>query len=296
MRGKLIAKSLVGTGLMGMLALYGARADDKTGLPGPIDSLSDLQDTGKMLFKLADMNNDNRISQKEAVDAGNLVAGGFFFRADANGDGTVTQDEVHNAMEAAFNQKPLLRFVFQKAQQQAAQDGTQNTIQQERQAIMNVVDTNRDGNVQATEVRQAVQTGVQAYFMVADKNADGQLDPAEVNQAVVEIGRTAIQTAFNAADTDKNGAVSQPEFDQAIINPAHLVFKIMDANGDNQISADELRSGAQILARELHSLQVPEPANSLSNQLHRQQGAAPAPGSIGSPVQTTAPSVNPPQR
>ena len=43
-----------------------------------------------MLFKLADTNNDNRISQKEAVDAGNLLAGGFFFRADANGDGTVT--------------------------------------------------------------------------------------------------------------------------------------------------------------------------------------------------------------
>ena len=43
-----------------------------------------------MLFKLADTNNDNLISQKEAVDAGNLLAGGFFFRADANGDGTVT--------------------------------------------------------------------------------------------------------------------------------------------------------------------------------------------------------------
>ena len=62
-------------------------------VPGPIDSLQDLQDTGRMIFKLVDENNDGQISQKEAVDAGNLAVGGLFFRADANGDGVVTQDE-----------------------------------------------------------------------------------------------------------------------------------------------------------------------------------------------------------
>ncbi len=50
-------------------------------VPGPIDSLQDLQDTGKMLFKIADENNDGQISQKEAIDAGNLTVGGLFFRA-----------------------------------------------------------------------------------------------------------------------------------------------------------------------------------------------------------------------
>ena len=60
-------------------------------IPGPIDSLQDLQDTGKMLFKLADENGDNQISQKEAIDAGNLLVGGLFFRADTNGDGTLTR-------------------------------------------------------------------------------------------------------------------------------------------------------------------------------------------------------------
>jgi len=45
-------------------------ADDraKTGV-GPIQSIQDLQDTAKMLFKLADTNNDGQISQKEATDA-----------------------------------------------------------------------------------------------------------------------------------------------------------------------------------------------------------------------------------
>ena len=38
-----------------------------TVVPGPIDSLQDLESTGRMLFKLADTNNDNFISQKEAT-------------------------------------------------------------------------------------------------------------------------------------------------------------------------------------------------------------------------------------
>ena len=79
--------------------LIGAvRGADKP-LPGPIDSLEDLESTGRLLFKLADTNNDNLISQKEAVDAGNLLVGGYFFRADANGDGKVTSEEARSARE-----------------------------------------------------------------------------------------------------------------------------------------------------------------------------------------------------
>ena len=139
--------------------------------------------------------------------------------------------------------------------------------------LMNVLDTNHDRNLSASELRQAVQTTVQSLFLTADRNGDGQLDPAELNQAVIDMGRTAVQTAFNAADTDKNGAVSQAEFDKAIVNPAHVLFKIFDANNDGQISADEMRSGMQILVRELRSMQVPEAPNSLSHQIHHQYQA-----------------------
>jgi len=280
-----------------MLLTCGVRADDKD-LPGPIDSLSDLQDVGKMLFKLADTNNDNRISQKEAVDAGNLLAGGFFFRADANGDGTVTAAESTAAREALFNQKPLLRFVFQRTQQETAQQGNQAAVNQGKQTLMNILDPNHDGNLAAPELRQAVQTSVQGLFLMADKNGDGQIDVNEVNAAIADASRTAVQTAFNAADTDKNGAVSQAEFDKAIINPAHVLFGIMDANQDNQLSADELRSGMQIIQRELQALKAPRASNTLSSQL-RQQMASPAPaaGVTASPVQPApAPATIPPQR
>ncbi len=78
-------------------------------LPGPIDSIQDLQDTAKILFKMADTNNDGQISQKEAVDAGNLIVGGFFFRADANGDGVLSPEEARAARDTLFRQQPLLR-------------------------------------------------------------------------------------------------------------------------------------------------------------------------------------------
>jgi hypothetical protein len=90
MRARTITRYVVGGGLLGLLLACGSRADDRARL-GSTDLISELEDAGKLLFKLADTNNDNLISQKEAVDAGNLLAGGFFFRADANGDGTVTR-------------------------------------------------------------------------------------------------------------------------------------------------------------------------------------------------------------
>ena len=280
MRGKEICKIAVGAGLLSMLLACGARAKDKD-LPGPIHSIEDLQDVGKLLFKLADTNNDNLISQKEAIDAGNLLAGGFFFRADTNGDGVVTPDEARAAREALFNQRPLLKFIFQRGEAAINEQGGAGAVKEEKMNLMNVLDTNHDRNLSAFELRQAVQTSVQSLFLTADRNGDGQLDPAEVNEAIVDMGRTAVQMGFNAADTDKNGAVSQAEFDKAIVNPAHVLFKIFDANNDGQISPDEMRSGMQILVRELRSMQVPEAPNSLSHQIHHENQAQ----------STTAPAV-----
>src|SRR4051812_39221242 len=88
-----------------------AQAERKAGdLPGPIDSLQDLQDTGRMVFKMADTNNDGQISQQEAVEAANGVVGGFFFRADRDGNGVLTAEEAQAAREAFLASKPWLRY------------------------------------------------------------------------------------------------------------------------------------------------------------------------------------------
>ena len=101
---------MCGTVVAGVATLASAAgyADDKRAdaLPGPINSLSDLQDTAKLVFKLADTNNDDQISQKEAIDAGNLLVGGFFFRADANGDGVLTAQEAQQAVRLSTRSSP----------------------------------------------------------------------------------------------------------------------------------------------------------------------------------------------
>ena len=136
--------SLVGFGLLTFSTL-GQAVDDK---PGPIDSLQDLQDSGKMLFKLADENNDGQISQKEAFDAGNLVVGGFFFRADANGDGVLSKDEA-KAAQAAFN----------------------------------AADTDHNGQISQAEFDKAIIEPAHAVFRSVDVNNDGQLSTQEAQAA-----------------------------------------------------------------------------------------------------------------
>jgi len=296
MRTKLfgLATSALVAGLL--VGPTGVRADENDA-PGPIDSVQDLQDSGKIAFKMADVNNDNRISQKEAVDAGNLLVGGFFFRADANGDGVVSKEEAQQARDALLRQKPLLRIVLERATRQRApqsgqpaQAGQGNAqVQDAMQGVMAIVDANNDGQLQATELRQTVQTGVQGLYAQADTDRDGQLTPTELNAAVSSMVQVASQASFQAADKDGNGSLSQAEFDQMIVEPAHTVFRIIDANGDGQISQQESQSAQRTVSRQIRMLNVPEPANSLSHQIENatQSGGAPALGSPRTPGRTT---------
>jgi len=271
----------------------GARAQEaQADVPGPLDSMQDLQDTGKMVFKLADTNNDGQISQKEAVDAANLLVGGFFFRADANGDGTVSQEEGRAAREALFQQKPMLRYLIESGRQQAqagqgnqpgqpAQGGQGNSNPQSGiRNLANLFDSNNDKQLQAAEVRQAVQSAVQGLFATADTNRDGQMSPTEINAAVAGVARAAVQSTFQAADADNNGQISQQEFERAIVEPSRFVFRVLDGNNDGQISQQEAQGAEQFIRSQLRSLQVPDAPNAPSRVLGSgvAPNAAPAAG------------------
>lgn len=278
---------MVGTLVLGMAGLVSGRATAQQrpagDIPGPIDNVRDLQDTAKMLFKMADTNNDGQISQKEATDAGNLLVGGFFFRADANGDGVLEPQEAQAAREQLFTQQPLLRYVLQKARPQPGEIATapggetqagqftKNLAANPMQAIGNLLDSNHNQKIEATELRQAVQQGVQMLFQVADVNQDSQLTPVELNRAVGEVARTATQVAFQTADADRNGAISMQEFDKALTGPAHAAFRVLDGNGDNQLSLEELQRAQQVLGQQIRRLQMPDAPNAPIRQI---QGTA----------------------
>jgi len=250
---------------LGLITLAGTASAQSKDLPGPIDSLQDLQDTGRMLFKLVDENNDGQISQKEAVDAGNLAVGGLFFRADANGDGVVSQEEARQARDTFLAQKPMVRFLIERAK--SAKPNTTGGTPNPGAVFMGLVDANNDKQLQATEVRQAVQSAVQGLFAAADTNRDGLMSPTEVNAAIVGAIKAAEQATFQAADLNGDGQISKEEFTKALTDPANAAFAILDANNDGQLSPQELQSAGRIIENQIRRSMVPEPANSLRNLL-----------------------------
>jgi len=254
-------RSLKAVGL-GLVALAGTAAAQNKDLPGPIDSLKDLQDTGRMIFKVVDENNDGQISQKEAVDAGNLAVGGLFFRADADGNGVVTQAEAKQARDAFLAQKPMVRFLIQRAQAVRPQPGANAGTPNPAAIFATLFDANNDKQLQATEVRQAVQTTVQGLFAAADTNRDGFMSPVEVNAAIAGAVKAAQQASFQAADTDNNGQISKDEFTKSLTDPAHAAFQILDANSDGQLSQQELQQAGRIIENQFRRSMLPEAPNS----------------------------------
>jgi len=290
-------RSLKAVGL-GLITLAGTASAQNKDLPGPIDSLQDLQDTDRMIFKVVDENNDGQISQKEAVDAGNLAVGGLFFRADANGDGVVTQDEARQARDAFLAQKPMVRFLMQRAKTVKTQPnaGSPNPAA----IFAGLVDSNNDKQLQATEVRQAVQTAVQGLFAAADTNRDGFMSPIEVNAAIAGAVKAAQQASFQAADTDNNGQISKDEFNKALTDPANAAFQILDANGDGQLSPQELQQAGRIIEGQIRRTMLPEAPNSARHLLESGQKPAQVapvpniavpvrPGTVPAPAPGTVP-------
>jgi Ca2+-binding EF-hand superfamily protein len=274
---------------LGLATLAGTASAQTKDIPGPIDSLQDLQDTGRMLFKLVDENNDGQISQKEAVDAGNLAVGGLFFRADTNGDGVVSQEEAKAARDSFLAQKPMVRFIIERAK--LANPKTNSSAPNPATVFMGLVDANNDKQLQATEVRQAVQTAVQGLFAAADTNRDGLMSPTEVNAAIYGAMKAAEQATFQAADFNHDGQISKEEFTKALTDPANAAFAILDANNDGQLSQQELQSAGQTFEAQIKRTLLPEPPNSLKNLIQsgrKPEQVAPVP-TIPVPNRTNAP-------
>jgi len=274
---------VIATTLAAAFLTTNARADEPKDIPGPIDNLSDLQDTARMVFKLADENNDGQLSQKEAVDAANLAVGGFFFRADQNGDGVLSQDEAKSARDAFLNTKPWLRYVVLTAKAAGKDTKTEHQRENLIATLEATFDTNNDKQLQAAELRQAVTTAVQSAFATADTNRDGQLSPAELNAATAGMARQVAEATFQQADTDNNGQISQTEFEKAIEEPARVAFQILDLNHDGQISRQEAQTARQVIASKVRTMGLPEPANSPRNVVNQALSTPTAPATPAPP-------------
>jgi len=233
-------------------------------LPNPMEAVRLIENVGLTMFLAADVNHDGLLSQREAIDASNTLVGGFFFHADRDGNGVVTQVEAKAVQETYLSQNPWARKIVETIEEQQ-KSTSESRMPDPIQSFAALLDSNNDKQIQASEVRELVQSTTQTIFASADTNRDGLLSPSELNAAVAGGARAVAQFGFQQADLDGNGSLSRAEYDKAIIEPANLVFALLDVDRDGQISQQEAQQTERTIIDQVRMLQLPEPANSLTN-------------------------------
>jgi len=297
-------------GLLVMTSLAGAQQENRgqenrrperlvQDLPSPMEAIRLIQNVGRTMFMAADINHDGLLSQREATDANNTLVGGFFFHADRDGNGVVTQEEAKAVQESFLNQNPWVRRIVETIEKQQKSPRESN-MPDPIQSFTVLLDTNNDKQIQASEVRELVQTTTQSIFAAADTNRDGQMSPSEINAALAGAARSAAQFGFQQADLDGNGSLSRAEYDKAIIDPADLVFQLVDLDHNGQISQQEAQQTERTIIQQVRMFQLPEPSNSLTNLIESgklPEEAAPVPTfatpNLTQPRRQAAPAAQP---
>lgn len=100
---------------------------------------------------------------------------------------------------------------------------------------LEALDTNSDGII----TREEANAPRLEYFARADTNNDGALTQAELEAASERRKAERKAERFARADTDGNGTISLEEFRP---ERGEARFDWLDANDDDQISADEMEA------------------------------------------------------
>jgi len=183
---------------MSMLAMYSMQKP----------SASDI--VSKILGNL-DTDGDGALSTEEIGKAGKFAK--QFLKADANGDGVVTQDELLSDItkKMGSGMMPLMGMQPPSADDMAGK-------------IIDDLDTNGDGVLSADELSKAGKYA--QNILGADANGDGVVTKDELS-----------------ADITKKMASSQAAMQQhRASHMAHRIFDKLDTDGDGALSTDEINS------------------------------------------------------
>lgn len=201
---------------------------------GPVLSCSpgaEVEQTAARLVEMADANGDGKVSRDEAHAMTSFLVGGFFFRADADGNGTVTPEEGRQARVDFMSQHPSLASLFRTVR------GT--TGQSPFATVARLVDVEYGKPLAIAEAREAARSAVNDLYSVVDTSKDGVITVAEARTAAWEGARSLGHAAFRAADTDRSGGLTQQELRAALQASADVAFNMSDTNKDGQLSEEE---------------------------------------------------------
>lgn len=160
--------------------------------------------------KMLDKDGDGTVS----LDEFSQRAGRWFARADANGDDTVTLEEL----------KSTAKTMRGKRGRQGKGKGERG---RDKGKLLKAADTDQDGQITKAEM----QAQRAAMFDKIDTDGDGVLTEADHDGRKGPMGKRGVRW-----DVDEDGKVTKAEF----VAGADRVFERLDANGDNVIAEDEL--------------------------------------------------------
>lgn len=202
---------------------------------------TEVEETVTRLIEMADVNGDGKVSRGEAQATTSFLVGGFFFRADADGNGVVTPDEGRQARAELMSQHPQVASLLRTVRTATGESPFA--------AVARLVDVDYGKPLTIAEARDAARGAVSDLYSVADANRDGVITVAEARTSAWEGARSLGRAAFQAADSDRSGALSRQELQAALQASANTVFRLSDTNGDDQLSEDEAAAAMGRLGR-----------------------------------------------
>src|SRR5690606_17121076 len=150
-------------------------------------------------------------SKAEAQSMVNFMLGGFFFRADENGDGKVTAEEAREARIEFARQNPAVAALLQQARAVRQTTGDRPFVR-----IAEMMDLDYKQPLSAAEVRSAGRSALDDLYQLVDKNEDGSITLEEARAASLAGARAVGHQAFAAVDSNKDGSVELTELEQSV--------------------------------------------------------------------------------
>jgi hypothetical protein len=193
------------------------------------------------LVAMADGDGDGQVSRDEAGGLANFLVGGFFFRGDTNGDGTVTPEEGRKVREGFLNQYPAFAGLFREVKSASGQSPFATIAQ--------LVDIEYGKPLSMAEAHTAARSAVDDLYRAADANHNGSLGADELRGLAWKGARDLGHTAFQAADADHDGKLSTQEFQAALKGPAQVAFEVADTNKDGKLTEQEAAAAMGQLVR-----------------------------------------------
>jgi Ca2+-binding EF-hand superfamily protein len=190
-----------------------------------------LQRSVSRVIAVADSNTDGKVSREEATSALNFVVGGFFFRADADGDGKITVAERRQA-----------RDDLAKRHREFHQILTTFASSKPIEKLMTTLDADVDQTIDLAQTRSAIRGVVDGIYEAVDLNSDDIITLAEADRGF-NVGASALgRAAFRQGDADGNGKITLEEFQSSLDPPLKRAFEVADANDDGSLTDEEAAS------------------------------------------------------